>query len=447
LQSAQDYQKNSLLTIDAVIEFVNLMKQNNLPLIDTWQLQQADQAVTLMTAHKSKGMEFETVFVVNCSKVGWLGSGGRSGVPVPFNLPIMAESDGMDDKLRLFYVAMTRARDNLYLTSYQLDDKGKEVEQLEFLQDVVETVELEPDPEIKTEPAKLWQSLNLRPIINPIKERNFLLPLLENYKLSATHLNNFLDISRGGPKYFKETNLLRFPTSPNPASQYGSAFHKTLADLYATYKDKEVLPDLDFLIQRFQSNLGKQKLSSKQFQDKLSDGNKYLTNYYQNNLDRVLIDQLIEFDFATQNVRIGEAILTGKIDKITKDSNNSLMTVTDFKTGKKYSKWTPSDSYSAIKLDKYRRQLIFYKLLVENSREFHNQWQVGIGELEFLESTEQGPIQILSLVINDEETQQLSKLIEIVYARIMNCDFPSVEQYSHDVAGTNTFIGDLLRDG
>jgi hypothetical protein len=39
------------------------------------------------------------------------------------------------------------------------------------------------------------------PIVHPIDQdmQQLLVPMLENYKLSATHLNNFLDISRGGP--------------------------------------------------------------------------------------------------------------------------------------------------------------------------------------------------------------------------------------------------------
>ena len=37
-----------------------------------------------------------------------------------------------------------------------------------------------------------------------------LLPQLANYKLSATHLNNFLDVTRGGPRAFLLDNLLHF---------------------------------------------------------------------------------------------------------------------------------------------------------------------------------------------------------------------------------------------
>ena len=37
--------------------------------------------------------------------------------------------------------------------------------------------------------------------------QDLLAPLLESYKLSATHLNNFVDISRGGPATVSYTHL------------------------------------------------------------------------------------------------------------------------------------------------------------------------------------------------------------------------------------------------
>lgn len=64
-------------------------------------IQTDDNKVSLMTIHKSKGLEFPVVFLVGCSE----------GL-----LPHSKATD-IDDEMRLLYVGITRAMDELYLTS------------------------------------------------------------------------------------------------------------------------------------------------------------------------------------------------------------------------------------------------------------------------------------------------------------------------------------------
>lgn len=63
--------------------------------------------VSLMTIHKSKGLEFDTVFVISL---------------VDGILPSMRAketAEGLDEERRVFYVAITRARKDLYLSTYE----------------------------------------------------------------------------------------------------------------------------------------------------------------------------------------------------------------------------------------------------------------------------------------------------------------------------------------
>jgi DNA helicase-2/ATP-dependent DNA helicase PcrA len=65
------------------------------------------EAVTLMTIHASKGLEFPIVFIAGC----------EDGI-IPY-LPAGESaicSDELDEERRILYVAMTRAQDELYLT-------------------------------------------------------------------------------------------------------------------------------------------------------------------------------------------------------------------------------------------------------------------------------------------------------------------------------------------
>ena len=70
------------------------------------------KGVTLMTIHKSKGLEFNTVFVISCNE---------GILPSPKD-----RNERLEEQRRLFYVAITRAKQRLYL-SYSLThfSKGK----------------------------------------------------------------------------------------------------------------------------------------------------------------------------------------------------------------------------------------------------------------------------------------------------------------------------------
>jgi ATP-dependent helicase/nuclease subunit A len=91
---------------------------------------EALDAVNLMTVHASKGLEFPIVFVVNLAK-GASGPGrpmrviadGEGGEPSVSIGPFVSETDELErerekhETRRLMYVALTRARDRLYLST------------------------------------------------------------------------------------------------------------------------------------------------------------------------------------------------------------------------------------------------------------------------------------------------------------------------------------------
>ena len=104
----------------------------------------------------------------------------------------------------------------------------------------------------------------------------------------------------------------------------------------------------------------------------------------------------IEFNFKDQGVVIGQARLTGKIDKMVMFKDERKIAVVDLKTGKPLTKWYETgNTKEAQKTDRYRRQLVFYKILVENSREFNGKFNVEEGQLDFMQPEEEtnGPQQ------------------------------------------------------
>lgn len=73
--------------------------------IDNADEQKDNPKVNLMSLHQSKGLEYETVFLVGC----------EDGL-LPHSNSFM-EPDGMEEEVRLAYVGVTRAKKNLFLIS------------------------------------------------------------------------------------------------------------------------------------------------------------------------------------------------------------------------------------------------------------------------------------------------------------------------------------------
>ena len=76
-----------------------------------------DGCVRIMSIHKSKGLESDNVFVLNEGRV--FSELGRS-------------KDMVQQERNLSYVALTRAKENLYLVRCRSDEESKEYEDREF---------------------------------------------------------------------------------------------------------------------------------------------------------------------------------------------------------------------------------------------------------------------------------------------------------------------------
>jgi DNA helicase II / ATP-dependent DNA helicase PcrA len=441
----RDYKKKQVLSIPDILEFVDLMQSNKLPLNDKSSFNQQKDTVCLLTAHKAKGLEFEFVFTINCLEKEWNGRKQVNKIGLPSNLSLLPENENIDDSLRLLFVSLTRAKKYLCLTSHHQENNGKYIESLSFL----EGVDLATDPDCQSELAKdyealhIWLHSSVQTRDLSLDEKAFLKPVLENYKLSVTHLNNFLDLSQGGPRLFLEHNLLRFPQSKLVSGSYGSAMHAAVARFYAEFRKNQSLPEVEYLLNIFKDSLSSERLSKSDFAECLEKGNYHLKIYYDSKRDSFDLNDEIEQDFANQGIVLGNAKITGKIDKMCVLENNLI--VVDLKTGKSFDTWKAAAPHDQIKLDRYHRQLVFYKLLVENSREYGSKYKVNQGSLEFLEANKtDGEIKDLYTEISTEEAENLSKLIQVVYRRIQNFEFDLPKEYSGDLNGTHEFITDLI---
>lgn len=442
IQTLREYKQGKVLKVSDLVELLNVYEKNHMEMLDTSPFVTDTKAVRLLTSHKAKGLEFEVVFVLSATDDIWTSGSRGDNLPFPSNLQVKPSSDNKDDVLRLFYVALTRAKHTLYITAYEQNAKGKQVLPVEFLGHLtpeVDTKKVSGKVDTEVHPLEsVYSRLSLPPYES--SEKAMLEKLVEDYQMSVTHLNNFLDVSKGGPKIFLEQNLLRFPQAKNISNVYGTAMHATLQYIYTYLRREGEVPKVERALEVLEKQVIAGRLSDTDTRIQIERGEKALKLYYKLKSDRFNPEYKIETDFKHEGVVVGSARLTGKIDKMVVDG--SEIEVYDFKTGKPKASWNERDLFNSTSSYNYKRQLIFYKLLVEGSKNFSS-YKVNTGVLEFLEP-QKGELLELPLNMDKDEVTKVSKLAEIVYKKIVSLDFPDTTKYSKDLLGTLNFEDDLL---
>lgn len=453
-QRLRQWRPSQTQYIKDFVDFIDLNAAAGLKIIDTNPHTQSTNAVQVMTSYKAKGLEFGTVFMINAQDEIWgpTAKSGSSRIILPKNLTIAPRGNDDNDKLRLLFVSMTRAKHTLFITGYERDLDNKISPALSFLlnhenRDQAIHMRLSPkhvDIPPSTEAIQILSTDWAYRFRQVIADKQVLLePVLKNYKLSVTHLNNFIDIRNGGPKYFMVHNLLRFPVAVSPSAAYGDAIHKTLQWIYKQIKTSDNRPKIVKINNFYKDQLARKHLKNSDFVRLESRGIEALDAYIKRQGKLFSHHDVIERGFSNEGVMFGSAHLSGKIDKMRLTAPGS-MEVIDFKTGKPSRSWQGRDEFEKIKLHKYEQQLMFYKLLVENSATYSGKVTVRHGSLEFIETDNGTVIDNLILNYTPEKLEKFGLLIQSVWGHINSLNFPDVDQYPKTFAGILLFENDLI---
>ncbi len=428
IQAIRDYKQGKEINVSNVIDFVTVYENNtNLNLSDKSPFVNARNAVNLLTAHKSKGLEFEIVFILSGNESTWANKKANTTY-LPKNLPITPAGDSEDDWLRLFFVTLTRAKDHIYITNHRAADNGKGTDRLRFL-GMMNSVEVEEgtvDHINSTdilESSVLLANQNIRTDFLD-SEKALLDSILENLVLPITHVNNFLNIPKGGPIYFLENNVLRFPQAKTPNAGYGSAMHNILNKSLMHFKTQKKYPTLDEVKKWFTESLMHERLSHADYKNFLAKGLSALDLIYKEKILTMKDTDVSEVDFKNEGVTFSDGNniipLTGKIDVLHFKDKHDVY-VADYKTGKSFTDWVKGNNENdKIKLHFYRNQLVFYKILIKKSKNLNHLNVLG-GVLEFIEGDQE--LRDLYLDITNEDMERLESVIKGVYKRIMEHDF------------------------
>lgn len=437
----REFRANEQLHIGDFVDFLQLYRQLGTPLTSVRRRGDAiDGAVNLMTAHKSKGLEFDTVFVINSTDTTWgerVRSRSRS-IVYPENLTISPNADTYDERLRLYFVAMTRAKRQLFLTYATSDDAGKDTLAASFLSgtDLQTSIHTSAETiERLTKQARTaWHDRIVQQPTVSMKE--LLAPQLEQYKLSATHLNNFIDVTRGGPHNFLMSNLLRFPQSKSANASFGTAIHATLQKAHAHLTATGERRPVEDVLGDFIRELRDQRLDERDLETYTKRGTDALTRFLAAEYDSFTPAQKAELNFAGQGVTVGDARLTGSLDLV--DVNDGHIFVTDYKTGKPSTSWTGRSDFERVKLHKYKQQLMFYQLLCTRSRDL-SKYTFDGGILQFVEPDSRGQIHSLDQTFSTDELAHFERLISAVWRCITTLELPPIEDFEQNYKGILAF--------
>lgn len=453
---AQQIGEDRLLGLQDFLDFIDAYETADQPLINTHPIAQAQESVQLMTAYKAKGLEFEHVFLLSVHDDVWgkKARGNSNKLSLPANLQHIRYAGSSEDELRrILFVAITRAKHGLYLTSHANKDNGRSTEPVKYLLeyddgDARKTTVLPESKQALQQTSydaqatmqhidTMWHSRHLH-LSADLK--SLLKPRLENYQMSPTHLNTFIDMEYGGPEAFLLQTLLRFPQAPSEDGEFGNAVHETLDWVQRRMETGDWGLELAPVVKKFDEKLAKRYIPKSRMDDFRNRGHHALTHYMKASKDMFARTAKSEVDFRKEGVLLGEAHLSGKIDRLEINKDAKTAKIVDFKTGKPHNKWERS-----VKLLKYKQQLYFYKFLIEGSHTWKD-YKVAEARLEFVEPTTDGKIlEPLKIEFDDQEEKEMKNLIQAIWKRIKDLDLPSTGEFSEDYRGTTSFVEELLK--
>jgi DNA helicase II / ATP-dependent DNA helicase PcrA len=398
------------ISLNDFINRIHLYIENKLSISSPSINYDSTDSIKILTVHGAKGLEFNHVFIYRVVQDSWEQQRDFNKLKLPFGI-LSSEitksiEDDYEEDRRLFYVALTRAKKQIYLSFSQYKENGKAQNPSIFISEIdsklIENIEFK-DKEIalKTYYKYTDTTHDLKPDLS-----EYLKDYLANhYKFNVSHLNSYLRC----PLCFYYKTILRIPQNKQKFSSFGTAIHSALGIFY----QKKSLPEV---LATFEQSLKNERLPKSDFKWCLDVGRQLLTDYLEQYKDSIKEESISEYNFISDNIVYEGIPLTGKIDLIEKDQNNKI-NVVDFKTGNvdnKYKELSPDGDYY--------RQIVFYKLLIDIKNDTRFQFNKGI--VDFVEKSKLKKSFVRKEInVTDEDLNNLKQQIKDVYQKILNLEF------------------------
>ena len=419
------------LKLADLIQMLDDYEAADMPLNTTSPYKDADDAVSILSAHKAKGLEFSYVFIISADHTAWgKGKGNNNLLALPKNLLQIRHTGTTDgEKLRILYVALTRAKHALYITNSLHDFNGKSPDRLEYLDEYINEDKVVspflPTKFVTTHYDEVTYDKSQQNI------KNWLIPFIKatpdmrsvykervgKWRMSASSLTSFIDIVYAGPESFFKNYILQAPSEPETeALAYGDLVHKTFEKVTnSDISDEEA-------VSYFLAELEKTELSTEIMQKIRERGPADIAISLEK-FGRILRNGKAEVNLAPEKLTIEGVPVTGKIDHIIIDEDSKTIEIFDFKTGGYHKeKWR-----SHATLYKYMLQLGFYKLLL-NASPTYAKYKVEKAHILFVTPDRDAEVYDKVYEFNEEDEKELKLLIKSVYDVVSSLRFMDDEE-------------------
>lgn len=361
-------------------------------------------AIRIMTVHGAKGLEFKYVFVTNLVQLRFPSNERRDPIELPeaFIKEQLPQGDAhLQEERRLFYVALTRAKQAVFLTWAKDYGGSRQKKPSRFLE------EINLPSEVITSPA----TINEVEIVKAV-------PQTLKYEKPKAFSFSQLKAYETCPRQYFYSYVVKIPVKGSPQFSFGKTMHNTLqhfyqqimdgkkaqqGDLFKTKAEFKV-PSLKDLLKIYESEWLDDWYNSAQEKEKYRQlGSDILKEYYQKNGPHFSVPLFLEKGF---NIKVDNFTVRGFIDRV--DVVDNAWEVIDYKTGKAKDANITFDD---------KKQLLIYQLAAEEV------WQTQVKALTFYYLNNNTPV---SFVGTDKEKIKVKEWMLDIIGRIMTDDFTAL---------------------
>ena len=324
---------NEDASVGAVIDWIDLASElGESPLAAETDWAEHD-AVTILTVHSSKGLEFPVVFLPHLIVGRFPTYNRREQVPLPDDLikEVLPEGDfHVQEERRLFYVGMTRAKDRLYVTASKFYSEGGKRER-KISPFVIEALGNQAVGNKKTVAGNKQLSFldyQKHDVPGPSQQEQIQRTPISNLSYSQIDTFNLC------PLKYKFRYILKIPVPASSAASFGQSVHESLRAFYRQVQEGKQVIESD-LVSQLDTYWIPWGYSSRSHENRTKEqGRHMLKEYFKHAFIPGKKPVSLEQFFM---VRLNPSLrITGKIDRI--DEHNGVLEVIDYKTGKVPSK-------------------------------------------------------------------------------------------------------------
>lgn len=415
--------KKQDLDIDHFLKTIQKMQKNriSLPLESGAD---RSEALQLVTAHSSKGLEFERVYLLDVNQKAWEPKQRNNSFQfsLPDTLTYSGEEDAEEARRRLFYVAITRAKSHLQLSYALQDEKGKDRQRARFVDELLEADSVRFATKTVSEErlleAQVLELIMPPPVIIERAPEAYVDQVLESFRLSISALNTFLRC----PLSFYYRYILQVPVLMSEPAAYGNAMHQAMQRLFLSMQASRprIFPGERDLLRYFEQEMERFRIyfSTEAYPHYLQKGRHSLRRFHQENYGRW--SKRVVVEYTVRSAELDGVPLKGTIDKIEFEKDQRVHLV-DYKTGKARQDKLRRPTANKLEGGNYWRQLVFYKLLYEH---FDQTGRIARrGSIVYLDPDRQGQLLRQEIEFELKDVEALRKMIRETYERIRAHDF------------------------